>query len=120
MSTPLLEPMIVPLSRDATGALRIGKTRVLLEIVIRAWHAGATPEEIVQAYDTLQLSDVYAVVAWCLNNDTVVNEYLATREQIAAEIQIELGILRPFRKDLLKTLTERAKDAERNLAAIDQ
>ena len=120
MSTPLLEPMIVPLSRDDAGALRVGQSRVLLEIVMRAWHAGATPEEIVQAYDTLQLSDVYAVVAWCLNNDTVVNEYLATREQIATEIQNELGIVRPVRRDLLKTLTERAKDAERNLAAIDQ
>lgn len=120
MSTPLPEPMIVPLSRDAAGALRIGQTRVLLEIVMRAWHAGATPEEIVQAYDTLQLSDVYAVVAWCLNNDTLVNEYMAGREQVASEIQNELGIVRPVRRDLLKTLTERAKDAERNLAAIDQ
>ena len=107
MSTPLLEPMIVPLSRDDAGALRVGQTRVLLEIVMRAWHAGATPEEIVQAYDTLQLSDVYAVVAWSLNNDTVVNEYLATREQIATEIQNELGKVRPIRMDLLKTLTER-------------
>ncbi len=44
MSTPLLEPMIVPLSRDDAGALRVGQTRVLLELVMRAWHAGATPE----------------------------------------------------------------------------
>lgn len=120
MSTPLLESMIVPLSRDAAGALRIGQTQVLLEIVMRAWHAGATPEEIVQAYDTMQLSDVYAVVAWCLNNDTVVKEYLAGREQFASEVKNELGIMRPVRRDLLRTLTERAKDAERNLAAIDQ
>ena len=113
--------MIVPLNRDAAGALRIGRTRVLLELVVRAWRAGATPEEIVQAYDTLQLSDVYAVVAWCLNNDTVVSEYMAGREQLASEVQNELGTLRPIRNDLfLKTLTERAKDAERNLAAIDQ
>jgi len=112
--------MIVPLSRDDAGALRIGQTRVLLELVMRAWHAGATPEEIVQAYDTLQLSDVYAVVAWCLNNDTVVSEYMAGREQVASEIQNELEIERHVRRDLLKTLTERAKDAERNLAAVDQ
>ena len=120
MFTPLLEPMIVPLSRDDAGALRVGHTRVLLELVMRAWHAGATPEQIVQAYDTLQLSDVYAVVAWCLNNDTLVNEYMAGREQVASEIQNELEIARPVRRDLLKTLTERAKDAERNLAAIDR
>ena len=120
MSIPLLEPMIVPLNRDAGGGLRIGQTRVLLELVIRAWRAGATPEEIVQAYETLLLSDVYAVVAWCLNNVTAVNEYLAGREEVAAAVQNELSNLRPFRKNLLKTLTERAKDVERNLAAIDQ
>ncbi len=120
MSTALFEPMIVPLTRDTEGALRIGKTRVLLEIVVRFWRAGATPEEIVQAYETLLLSDIYAVVAWCLQNDTAVNEYLAGREQLAAEVQNELGTLRPFRKDLLKTLTERAKESEQKLAAINQ
>lgn len=40
MSTPLLESMIVPLSRDDAGALRIDQTRVLLEIAMRAWRAG--------------------------------------------------------------------------------
>ena len=120
MSIPRIEPMTIPLSRDDAGAWRIGKTRVLLEIAIRAWRAGATPEEVVQAYDTLQLSDVYAVVAWCLYNDTVVREYMACREQLAAEVQNELGIVRAVRRDLLMTLTERAKVAERHLTATDQ
>ncbi len=38
------------------------------------------------------------MVAWCLNNDTVVNEYLATREQVATEIQDEIGIVRRLPK----------------------
>ena len=34
-----------PLSEDATGALRIGNSRVLLEIVVRAFQGGATPDD---------------------------------------------------------------------------
>ena len=120
MSSPVLEPVIVPLHRDASGSLRVGQTRVLLELVVRAYRAGATPEEIVQAYETLRLPDVYAVLAWCLNNDPVVAEYMAERERIGAAVQRELEIVRPVRKDLLKLLTDRAREAERRLAAIDQ
>ena len=52
-----------PLSEDATGALRVGNSRVLLEIVVRAFQDRATPETIVQRYSTLALPDVYAVLA---------------------------------------------------------
>ena len=37
-----------PLREDASGALRVGASRVLLELVIRAFQDGATPETIVQ------------------------------------------------------------------------
>jgi uncharacterized protein (DUF433 family) len=37
---------------------------VLLELVVREFRRGATPEQIVQAYDTLDLRDVYAVLAY--------------------------------------------------------
>ena len=49
-----------PLREDASGALRVGNSRVLLELVIRAFQDGATPESIVQRYSTLALADVYA------------------------------------------------------------
>jgi uncharacterized protein (DUF433 family) len=51
-----------PLNEDASGALRVGSSRVLLEIVVRAFQDGATPETIVQRYSTLELADVYAVL----------------------------------------------------------
>ncbi len=52
----------VPLYEDPPGVLRVGKSRVLLELVIHAFQRGETPEGIVQSYDTLSLPDVYAVV----------------------------------------------------------
>lgn len=57
-----VQPEAPPLREDASGALRVGDSRVLLELVVRAFQDGATPEAIVQRYATLALSDVYAVI----------------------------------------------------------
>src|SRR5205814_8918276 len=59
------EPLtiVVALREEPPGVFRVGQSRVLLELVLRAFKAGATPEAIVQAYDTLNLADVYAVVS---------------------------------------------------------
>ncbi len=79
-----------PLREDATGALRVGNSRVLLELVLRAFQDGATPETIVQRYATLALQDVYAVIAYYLRHRREVDEYLAAREQKAEEVQQRL------------------------------
>lgn len=68
--------LAIPLYEDPPGVLRVGKSRVLLELVIRAFQRGATPEGIVQSYDTLSLPDVYAVVSYYLFNPAPVDEYL--------------------------------------------
>jgi len=62
-----------PLTEDASGALRIGNSRVLLEIVVRAFQDGATPESIVQRCSTLALPDVYAVLAYYLRHPNEVD-----------------------------------------------
>lgn len=76
-----------PLREDAAGALRVGDSRVLLELVIRAFQDGATPEAIVQRYATLELRDVYAVIAYYLRHRSEVEDYLARREQVAEEVR---------------------------------
>ncbi len=76
-----------PLREDAAGAIRVGDSRVLLELVLRAFQDGATPETIVQRYSTLALSDVYAVVAYYLRHRNEVEEYLARRETTADEVR---------------------------------
>jgi uncharacterized protein (DUF433 family) len=76
-----------PLREDAAGALRVGDSRVLLELVIRAFQDGATPETIVQRYSTLALADVYAVIAYYLRHRSEVEDYLARREEKAEEVR---------------------------------
>ena len=76
-----------PLREDATGALRVGDSRVLLELVIRAFQDGATPETIVQRYSTLALSDVYAAIAYYLRHRSQIEDYLLRRERKAEEVR---------------------------------
>lgn len=84
--TLAVQPEVPPLVKDESGALRVGGSRVLLELVVRAFEEGATPEAIVQRYSTLSLADVYAVVAFYLRHRGDVQVYLADRERQAAEV----------------------------------
>ncbi len=59
----LLQSETSPLRRDATGALRVGRSRLLLELVIHAFQDGATPEVIAQRYPSAALADIYAIIA---------------------------------------------------------
>lgn len=54
----------IPLTEDAAGGIRVGGTRVTLETVIAVFMAGATAEEIVQRYPSLDLGDVYLVICF--------------------------------------------------------
>lgn len=94
-----------PLREDATGALRVGDSRVLLELVIRAFQDGATPETIVQRYSTLTLPDVYAVIAYYLRHRGEIEEYLVQRERKAEEtrqrLESQQGDLSEIRARLL-------------------
>lgn len=81
----------LPLTEDVDGAVRIGGTRVLLELVVRAFQDGATPEAIVQRYATLRLADVYAVISYYLRHQAEVDQYLAGRERQAAETQQQVA-----------------------------
>lgn len=77
----------VPIREEASGALRVGETRVLLELVINAFEDRATPETIVQRYPTLRLPDVYAVIAYFLRHPGEIDEYFRRRERQAAEVR---------------------------------
>ena len=82
-----IQPEAPPLRQDASGALRVGSSRVLVELVIRAFQDGATPEAIAQRYPTATLADIYAVIAYYLRHRQEVEAYLAAREQQAQEVR---------------------------------
>jgi uncharacterized protein (DUF433 family) len=117
MSTLTIEPLSVPLRQDESGAIRVGKTRVLLELVVREFRRGATPEAIVQAYDTLDLRDVYAVLAYCLAHESDIDEYLRQCDQDAEAVRREIEATQPRDPNLREKLLARAKARGRDRAA---
>ena len=84
-----------PMAMDSDGAVRIGGTRITLDVLAAHFEAGATPEEIVEQLDALSLSDVYLVRGYCLRRPDDVQEYLRARseraERIRALIESETG-----------------------------
>jgi uncharacterized protein (DUF433 family) len=76
-----------PLCQDDSGTLRVGSSRVLLELVIHAFQDGATPEAILQRYPTTTLADLYAVIAYYLRHPDQIEAYLAEREQRAEDVR---------------------------------
>lgn len=85
-----LQTKPVPLTTNEYGVMRVGSTRVSLDTVIFAYKQGATPEEIVADYSTLDLSDVYAVITYYLQNEAEVEDYLQRRQAQRDEVRREM------------------------------
>ncbi len=75
----------VPLRTDEDGTIRVGKSRVILDLIIYAFRRGETPETIVDQFPTLALPDVYLVVGYYLQNRDMVDDYIRQRETEAEE-----------------------------------
>lgn len=88
MSISLLTENI-PISSEPDGTLRVAGTRVLLDLVLRAFQGGSTPEEIAIAYPTLDLSAVYTIVGYYLRHQAELEAYL-TRREAESEVQRHL------------------------------
>jgi hypothetical protein len=110
----------VPLREDPPGVFRVGKRRVLLELVPRAFKAGATPEAIVQSYDTLNLADVYAVVSRYLADPAPFEDYLRQCDQAATETRRKIEASQGPLGNLRTILLARAKAKEEARAQAGQ
>ncbi|MEW5857296.1 MAG: DUF433 domain-containing protein [Cyanobacteriota bacterium] len=77
----------IPLKVNADGVVRVGGTRVTLDTVVAAFNSGATAEEIVFQYPSLQLADIYAVISYYLRHRQEVEVYLQQRQKRASEIR---------------------------------
>ncbi|MEM7114873.1 MAG: DUF433 domain-containing protein [Chloroflexota bacterium] len=80
MIADTLQPQILPLTRWEDGSIRIGKTRVLLELVVHAYNEGRSPEEIAISYPTLKLAEIYGAITYYLENQAQINSYIDKRE----------------------------------------
>jgi uncharacterized protein (DUF433 family) len=79
----------LPLQADVDGVVHIGKTRVTLDTVVVAFVDGATAEEIVQQYPSLDLGEVYQVIGYYLRRPSEVETYLQQRRSQAEAVRKE-------------------------------
>lgn len=100
-----------PLRLDEGGVVRVGNTRITLDLVVGQYENGMSPEDLIRAYDTLNLSDVYGVVAFYLRHRTEVQAYLTRRAKEAEAIRATIEAQHPriSRADLLARRHAREK-----------
>ena len=85
-----ITPVEVPIQLDADGVARVAGSRVTLDTVMAEFLGGATAEEIATSFPTLQLADIYSVIAYYLHRRADIDSYLDERQQQAQEIRREI------------------------------
>ena len=103
MALPL-HTVVPPLRVDEGGAVRVGNSRITLDLIVEQYENGMNPDDIVRAYDTVALADIHAVIAYYLNHPAEVREYLKRRGAEADLLQSKIENERPriTRADLLR------------------
>jgi uncharacterized protein (DUF433 family)/predicted RNase H-like HicB family nuclease len=92
-----------PLRIDEGGAIRVGNSRIRLDLLVEQYENGMTPEGMVRAYDTLDLADVHAAIAYYLRHRDEVHAYLTRRKEEADILRVKIETERPrvTRQELL-------------------
>ena len=88
----------VPLRVDEHGVIRIGDSRLSLEVILDYHNQGMTAEAIAEGYqDIVTLADVHAVLAYYLRHRDEVDGYLQRRDQEAEAIRHQIEAEQPSR-----------------------
>lgn len=107
-----LQAEFPPLHVDDGGVVRVGGGRISLDLVVEQYENGMTPEDMVRAYDTLDLADAHAAIAYYLRNRDAVRAYLKRRNEEAESLRAKIVDERP--RVSRETLTaRRAGEADR-------
>jgi len=85
----------LPLRIDETGTIRVGSSRVTLDVLLSDYRSGLSPEEIVRQLDTLNLADVYAAIAYYHRHRDEVEEYLCRRAAEADALRQQIEARQP-------------------------
>ena len=87
MTALAIEPEPVPLVKDQAGRFMVPGTRISLDVLVADFKRGKSPEAIHEAYGTVPLADVYAILSFYLRHRTDVESYLREQEQEGAKLQ---------------------------------
>jgi uncharacterized protein (DUF433 family) len=102
----------VPLRVDDTGAIRVGQSRVTLDVLLQYWRLGMKPEEIARGLDTLSLADVHGALAYYFRHQSEMDDYLRRREEEAEKLRQEIESANASRLASLKSRLDAARAKE--------
>ena len=94
----------MPLSVSSEGIIYIANTRVTLDTLLYTFFDGATAEQIVEQYPSLDLADVYAAIGYYLHHNSQIDAYLKERAKVATKIKDQIdkkSTIQGIRKRLL-------------------
>src|SRR5947209_19801273 len=74
-----------PLILGDDSTIRVKGSRVTLDVIVREFKRGATAEQIVEDFPSLNLRDVYGAFYYYLEHEAEVEEYLEKQKNAAAE-----------------------------------
>jgi uncharacterized protein (DUF433 family) len=80
---------------ERDGGLYVAGTRVSLDSVVIRFQQGASPEKIVQSFPVLKLSQVYGAIAYYLENEKPISEYIAEGEREFERSRVPLSQTNP-------------------------
>jgi len=114
-----MQPRDVPLTRLDNGVYRVKGTRVGLDLVVNQYKDGASPEEIVESFDVLRLSDVYTIIGYYLDHKEEIEAYLRDEDRSAEELRKKIEATQPPREEIrARLLARKARmEAEKNAKA---
>jgi hypothetical protein len=73
----------------------VAGTGVYLDSVVIRFQEGASPDKIVHSFPTLKLSQVYGVIAYYLENEKIINDYIVEGDQELGKAAIPLSQTNP-------------------------
>jgi uncharacterized protein (DUF433 family) len=70
-----------PYVEERNGGLYVAGTRVSLDLIFIRFQEGGSPERIAQSLPSLKLSQIYGVIAYYIENEKTIKEYLAQSDR---------------------------------------
>jgi uncharacterized protein (DUF433 family) len=88
----IIHPDPVPLRVDESGTIRVGQSRITLDVLLDYFQQGASPEQLASAeyFPTLSLSDVHGALAYYHRHKAELDDYLRQRQVEADRLQKEI------------------------------
>ncbi len=97
--SPTLVADPLPIRAEDDGTYHVGQTGISLDTVILCYRLGYSPEQVVESYPSLRLSDVYHVFSYYLGHRDEIDSYLQRRSAEAESIRKKIEAAGMSRND---------------------